>query len=242
MSITYTISDLARELDITTRAIRFYEDMGLLQPTRQGSGGRTRVYSPRDRYNTRVRLAMANILQRTFDARSIDYTTSVTDAELARIHFVVRVDPRTGVPDVDDAKLELARSHGAEVTVNAATEDPGPAIQEAIGGAHGVLVTAVHPKAFAQALAVTRRGATVVFNGLPPGAFPADIFDIVLRAITIRGSIVGTRQDMVEALDFYARGEIHPTVAVASIDDINDIFERMEHGKIDGRIVLDFAA
>ena len=70
------------------------------------------VYIPRDRYNTRVRLAMANILQRTFDARSIDYTTSVTDAELARIHFVVRVDPRTGVPDVDDAKLrdDLLRS------------------------------------------------------------------------------------------------------------------------------------
>lgn len=156
------------------------------------------------------------------------------------VQYARAMGMRVAAVDVDDAKLELARTHGAEVTVNAATEDPGPAIQEAIGGAHGVLVTAVHPKAFAQALAVTRRGATVVFNGLPPGAFPADIFDIVLRAITIRGSIVGTRQDMVEALDFYARGEIHPTVAVASIDDINDIFERMEHGKIDGRIVMKY--
>ena len=53
---SYSISDLAQEFDLTTRAIRFYEDMGLLQPERQGAGGRTRVYSPRDR--TRLRLTL----------------------------------------------------------------------------------------------------------------------------------------------------------------------------------------
>ncbi|MES1170443.1 MAG: zinc-dependent alcohol dehydrogenase, partial [Leifsonia sp.] len=50
--------------------------------------------------------------------------------------------------------------------------------------------------------------------------------------------IVGTRQDMVEALDFYARGEIHPTVTVERLDDINDIFARMEKGLITGRVVM----
>lgn len=53
---TYTISDLAKEFDLTTRAIRFYEDMGLLQPEREGPGGRNRVYSARDR--TRLRLTL----------------------------------------------------------------------------------------------------------------------------------------------------------------------------------------
>lgn len=53
---TYSISDLAQEFDLTTRAIRFYEDMGLLQPAREGVNGRTRVYSPRDR--TRLRLTL----------------------------------------------------------------------------------------------------------------------------------------------------------------------------------------
>jgi len=53
---TYTISDLAKEFDLTTRAIRFYEDMGLLQPEREGPGGRNRVYSSRDR--TRLRLTL----------------------------------------------------------------------------------------------------------------------------------------------------------------------------------------
>lgn len=55
-STTYTISDLAREFDLTTRAIRFYEDMGLLQPERSGPGGRNRVYSSRDR--TRLKLTL----------------------------------------------------------------------------------------------------------------------------------------------------------------------------------------
>ena len=53
---TFTISDLAREFDLTTRAIRFYEDMGLLQPTRSGPGGRNRIYSSRDR--TRLKLTL----------------------------------------------------------------------------------------------------------------------------------------------------------------------------------------
>lgn len=53
---TFTISDLAKEFDLTTRAIRFYEDMGLLQPQRAGPGGRTRLYSARDR--TRLKLTL----------------------------------------------------------------------------------------------------------------------------------------------------------------------------------------
>ncbi len=56
MSTTYSISDLAKEFDLTTRAIRFYEDLGLLQPERTGPGGRNRVYSGRDR--TRLKLTL----------------------------------------------------------------------------------------------------------------------------------------------------------------------------------------
>ncbi len=56
MSITFTISDLAKEFDLTTRAIRFYEDMGLLQPERSGPGGRNRVYSARDRARLKLTL------------------------------------------------------------------------------------------------------------------------------------------------------------------------------------------
>ena len=56
MANQYSISDLAKEFDLTTRAIRFYEDMGLLEPERSGPGGRNRIYSARDR--TRLKLTL----------------------------------------------------------------------------------------------------------------------------------------------------------------------------------------
>ena len=148
---------------------------------------------------------------------------------------------RVAAVDVSDSKLALAARYGAEVLVDASTEDPIERIQEATGGADAVLVTAVSPIAFRQAIGMARRGGTIVFVGLPPGEFPTPIFDTVLEGLTLRGSIVGTRQDMVEALDFYARGSIHPTVHTRRLEDINDILDELDRGMVDGRIVLDFA-
>ncbi len=144
--------------------------------------------------------------------------------------------------DVDETKLALARKHGAELTVNAREDDPVQVAQDTLGGVDGVLVTAVHPAAFGQAIGLARRGGTIVFNGLPPGEFPASIFDVVLKGLTIRGSIVGTRQDLAEALAFYAAGTIHPTVSAEPLENVNDILDRMARGKIDGRAVLDLTA
>ncbi|MGO3067133.1 MAG: alcohol dehydrogenase AdhP [Brevibacterium linens] len=156
------------------------------------------------------------------------------------VQYAVAMGMRVVAVDVADDKLALAKKHGAEITVNAFAEEPAEIIQEKVGGSHGVLVTAVHPKAFGQAISMTRRGGTIVFNGLPPGDFPAPIFDIVLKGLTIRGSIVGTRQDMVEALEFYAAGKIHPTFSKRPLEDINAIFDEMIHGKIDGRVVIEY--
>nr|BFF05452.1 alcohol dehydrogenase AdhP [Brevibacterium otitidis] len=156
------------------------------------------------------------------------------------VQYAVAMGMRVAAVDIADDKLALAKKHGAEVVVNAMTGDPAAEIVEATGGTHGVLVTAVHPDAFGQAIGMARRGGTIVFNGLPPGDFPAPIFDIVLKGLTIRGSIVGTRQDMVEALDFYARGHIHPTYQTRKLDEINQVFDEMVHGKIDGRVVVAF--
>ena len=156
------------------------------------------------------------------------------------VQYAVAMGLRVAAVDIADDKLALAKKHGAELLVNALTEDPVEVVQRVTGGVHGVLVTAVHPQAFGQAIGLARRGGTIVFNGLPPGDFPAPIFDIVLKGLTIRGSIVGTRQDMAEALDFYARGLIHPTVESTSLDDVNEVFGRMERGQIDGRVVIDY--
>jgi propanol-preferring alcohol dehydrogenase len=144
--------------------------------------------------------------------------------------------------DIDDSKLALARRLGAEVTVNARETDPAAYLRREIGGAHGVLVTAVSPKAFEQALGMARRGGTIALNGLPPGDFPLPIFDMVLNGITVRGSIVGTRLDLQEALDFAGAGKVAATVSTERLENVNAVFERMLQGRIDGRVVLDMAA
>lgn len=142
--------------------------------------------------------------------------------------------------DVDDRKLELARRLGAAVAVNARDTDPAAYLKKEIGGAHGVLVTAPSPKAFEQATGMVRRGGTIALNGLPPGSFPLPIFQMVLDGITVRGSIVGTRLDLQEALTLAGEGAVKATVETARLEEINDVFARMRAGHIEGRVVLDF--
>ena len=110
------------------------------------------------------------------------------------------------------------------------------------GGAHGVLVTAVSVPAFGQALRMVRRKGTVSLVGLPPGDFPTPIFDVVLKRITIRGSIVGTRKDLAEALEFAEQGKVRAHIHTKPLEDINEVVAALKEGTVDGRIVLDYTA
>lgn len=140
--------------------------------------------------------------------------------------------------DVDQSKLDLATRLGADLAVNGSDPAAIDRFVSQTGGMHGVLVTAVSTSAFSQAIAVTRRHGTIALVGLPPGDFPTPIFPVVLKRITIRGSIVGTRQDLREALAFAAEGKVRTTVSVEPLDAVNDVFGRMERGQIQGRVVL----
>jgi propanol-preferring alcohol dehydrogenase len=142
--------------------------------------------------------------------------------------------------DIAPDKLALARAAGADIAVDARSPDAVADILKATGGgAHGVLVTAVSPPAFSQALRVVRRKGTVSLVGLPPGEFPTPIFDVVLKRITVRGSIVGTRRDLDEAIAFAAEGKVRSEIRTAPLGDINAIFADLKAGKIEGRMVLD---
>jgi alcohol dehydrogenase, propanol-preferring len=157
------------------------------------------------------------------------------------VQYAKAMGRRVAAVDIDDSKLALAKQLGAEVTVNAAKTDPAAFLRKEIGGAHGALVTAVSVKAFEQALGMVRRGGTVSLNGLPPGDFPLSIFNMVLNGITVRGSIVGTRLDLQESLDFAKIGAVRAHTATARLEEINSVFDKMVAGDIDGRIVLDFS-
>ncbi len=89
---------------------------------------------------------------------------------------------------------------------------------------------------------MTRKHGTCVLVGLPPGDFPIPLFDVVANCVTIRGSFVGTRGDMAEALAFAADGKVKADIELQPLSAINKIFERLEHGDVPSRVVLDFSS
>jgi propanol-preferring alcohol dehydrogenase len=144
--------------------------------------------------------------------------------------------------DIDDGKLAHAKRVGADLVINAKAGDPAATLKkETGGGAHGVLITAPSLIAFKQGVGMTRKLGTCVLVGLPPGEFPVPLFDVVANCITIRGSFVGTRQDMAEALAFATDGKVKADIELQPLSSINQIFDRLEHGKVASRVVLDFA-
>jgi propanol-preferring alcohol dehydrogenase len=140
--------------------------------------------------------------------------------------------------DISDEKLALASEMGANAAINAKKTDPVAEVKKLCGGAQGVLVTAVSPHAFSQALGMLAKRGTMSLVGLPPGSFELDIFNTVLMRKTIRGSIVGTRMDLAECLQFAGDGKVKVHYSVEGLEDINSIFGRMRENKIDGRIVM----
>ncbi|HSY27532.1 MAG TPA: zinc-dependent alcohol dehydrogenase [Burkholderiaceae bacterium] len=143
--------------------------------------------------------------------------------------------------DVEDARLGHAKRLGADLVFNAKDPDAVDAVRkETGGGAHGVLITAPSQSAVRQGIEMTRKRGTCVLLGLPPGEFPLPLFDVIAACITIRGSFVGTRLDMAEALAFAAEGKVKAEIELQPLSAINKVFERLEHGDIASRVVLEF--
>ena len=145
--------------------------------------------------------------------------------------------------DIDDGKLAHAQRLGADAVVNARNGDPAAAVKQLTGGgAHGVLITAPSLAAFKQGVGMTRKHGTCVLVGIPPGEFPTPLFEVVANCITIRGSFVGNRRDMAEALALAAAGKVKADIELQPLTAINDVFARLARGDVPSRVVLDFSA
>ncbi|CAM3789249.1 hypothetical protein D1970_07245 [Mesobacillus zeae] len=127
---------------------------------------------------------------------------------------------------------------GADLIVNPLYEDAAEFIKREVGGVQASICTAVSKPAFDQAYRALKRGGKCVAVGLPPETMEVPIFGTVLNGVSIVGSIVGTRKDLQEALDFAADGKVKTMIHTARLEEINDIFEQLEKGEINGRIVL----
>ena len=160
------------------------------------------------------------------------------------IQYARAMGLRVAAVDVSNEKLDLAKSLGAEIVVNGAETDPVAAIQDGIGGSHAAVVTAVASRAFEQAVLMLRPGGTVAYIGLPGGKSDevrASISAITNWELSVRGSNVGTRQDLNEAIAFAANGLVKATIRMAELEEINTVLDEMRRGRIVGRTVLRLA-
>lgn len=143
--------------------------------------------------------------------------------------------------DINNDKLALAKEVGADIVINGhEVEDVAALIQEKTDGAHSAVVTAVSKVAFNQAVDSVRAGGRVVAVGLPSEMMDLSIVKTVLDGIQVIGSLVGTRKDLEEAFQFGAEGLVVPVVQKRPVSDAVDVFDEMEAGTIQGRMVLDF--
>lgn len=144
--------------------------------------------------------------------------------------------------DTGDAKKELVMSLGGYGFVDFKTPDIAKQVLDLTNGegAQAVVHVAVAEKAVEASLDYIRPTGTIVLVGLPSNAvLHSPIFSHVLRAITIRGSLVGNRQDTVEALDFVKKGLVKTPYKVVGLTEIESVYDKMEKGEILGRYVFD---
>jgi alcohol dehydrogenase, propanol-preferring len=130
--------------------------------------------------------------------------------------------------DIDDGKLAHAKKLGADFVVNAKTGDPGRGRQE---GHQRRRAWRPDHRAVARRLQAGRRHDAQARHLRPgraaAGRVPVPLFDVVANCITIRGSFVGTREDMAETLAFAAEGKVKADIELQPLSAINDIFERL---------------
>jgi alcohol dehydrogenase, propanol-preferring len=147
--------------------------------------------------------------------------------------FVVAVD-------VEADKLAMATDLGADHVVNARTTDPVAAIQ-ALGGADVAVALAASPQSFDQAYRSLRRGGRLVCVAMPAddAAVSVPIFDMVVGGKSVIGSIVGTRNDLVDVFALHAAGRTRVITVGRKLDEVNESIADVLAGRVPARVVFE---
>lgn len=154
------------------------------------------------------------------------------------VQFARHAGLRVAAVDVSEEKLALARSEGAEIAVLA--ENAGRTLQKTCGGVEAAVVLTPSAAAIGQAQRALKRCGTLVLVGLAHGVAELPIVDTVLKGITIRGSFLGTREDLQEVFRLTVAGVVRPHVETHAIERAPALFEKLRRGELTGRAVITF--
>ncbi|MCK8617983.1 alcohol dehydrogenase AdhP [Fructobacillus sp. M158] len=146
------------------------------------------------------------------------------------------------VVDINQEKLDLAKKMGADAVINSMNIDPVTEIKRITGGlgAQSSIVTAVARIAFEQAIKCLKPMGKMVAVALPNSEMSLSIPSLAFDGIEVAGSLVGTRLDLSEALQFAAEGKVKPIVKTRKLNEVNDIIDEMKNGQVEGRMVIEF--
>ena len=145
---------------------------------------------------------------------------------------------RVAAVDISEEKLRLAKESGAEAAVAAA--NAGRTLQKELGGVDAAIVLTPAPAAIEQAFRSVKRTGRVVLVGLANTKFELPVMDTVLKGIDVRGSFLGARQDLEDALELAASGKVKPHVETHPLDATPLLLERLQRGELMGRAVVVF--
>ncbi|KAJ4178360.1 hypothetical protein NW767_014882 [Fusarium falciforme] len=159
-------------------------------------------------------------------------------------HFALQYAKAMGmrVIAVDGGQKEkMCRDLGAEEFIDFSEDVVGEVMRITTYGAHGVLVAASPQEAYDIAPLTLRARGTMVALAIPryPTVVAGSSAAIVSgKRLNIVGSLVGTKKEAEEALDFTARGLIHPVLTKGTLGDVDKFCDLLEAGQIPGRVVL----
>ena len=145
---------------------------------------------------------------------------------------------RVAVADVSEAKLEMARTAGAEITT--ASDSAGRALQKEHGGVDAAIVLTGSAAAVPQAFKALKRLGTLVLVGVSLSQYELPLVDTVVKGIQIRGSYLGSREDLESVFALAGTGALQPHVEAHEIGKTPELLEQMKRGEIFGRAVIGF--
>jgi alcohol dehydrogenase, propanol-preferring len=140
--------------------------------------------------------------------------------------------------DLSGQKLEQARAAGAEITVRA--DEAGRRLQKEFGGVDAAIVLTAAPAAVQQAFRSLRRNGTLVLVGLATSSYELPLVDTVLKGVTVRGSYLGSRQDLADVFELACAGALRAHVEMHELGETPAVLESLRRGEIAGRAVIAF--
>jgi alcohol dehydrogenase, propanol-preferring len=142
--------------------------------------------------------------------------------------------------DLSAEKLAIASTLGAELTINAGEQDPARTLRKSIGGAHGAVSFVASAGAVRGAFDSLRRTGVLVLVGLETETFELPLVDIVLKAVKVQGSFLGSRQELEQVFALASQGRIQVDADPCSLEELPVRMEQMETGSLRRRAVVKF--